>query len=155
MTRSYVLGAENRMIRATTIHSIACLAMAGLVAACAGGPRDPEQPFFNYGTVCPTPGMYYGSSYCERKTTAESVNPRPGYCYRNLGGVDCYQSAEPYHDRADRSAPPLTVTDPKTWPPNPPPPPMVPLPPAVQQGAIQPSATAPIAPVIAQPLPPP
>jgi hypothetical protein len=155
MTRSYVLGAENRMIRATTIPTIACLVMAGLVAACAGGPRDPEQPFFNYGTVCPAPGMYYGSSYCARKTTAESVNPRPGYCYRNLGGVECYQSAEPYYDRADRSSPPMTVPDPKSWPPNPPPPPMAPLPPAVQQGAIQPSATAPIAPVIAQPLPPP
>ncbi len=143
------------MIRAISVHIIACLAMAGLVAACSGGPRDPEQPFFNTGTVCPTPGMYYGSSYCQRTTTPEST-PRPAYCYRTIGRVDCFATPEPYYDPTDRSSPPVTVTDPKSWPPNPAPPPVaLAPPPAVAQGAIQPSATAPIAPVTAQPLPPP
>ncbi len=142
------------MIRAKSVHSIACLAMAGILAGCAGGPRDPEQPFFNYGTVCPTPGMYYGSSYCQRTVAPENL-ARAGYCYRTLGGVDCYMTPEPYYDRTDRSAAPVTVVDPKSWPPNPPPPPPVPTPAPMAQGAIQPSATAPVTPVTAQPLPPP
>jgi hypothetical protein len=143
------------MIRAISVHiiNIAWLAMAGLVAGCSGGPRDPEQPFFNYGTVCPTPGMYYGSSYCQRTVAQENV-ARPGYCYRTLGRVDCFATPEPYYDPTDRSSPPVTVTDPKAWPPNPAPPPVAMGPSGVPQGAIQPSATAPIAPVTAQPLPP-
>ena len=63
---------------------------------------------------CSYAHVLVGESYCRSRTVAS--NDQPIYCFRNIGQVDCYTTADPYdinHSTRTRE-PPLVGAAPKT-----------------------------------------
>jgi len=43
---------------------------------------------------CTSVNIVFGDGYCKEKT--RPINQEPVYCYRTLGGIDCYAEKDPY-----------------------------------------------------------
>ncbi|MFT6556237.1 MAG: hypothetical protein ACJAYR_000077 [Sneathiella sp.] len=47
---------------------------------------------------CTSVNMVFGDPYCKEKR--EEIKQEPVYCYKTLGGIDCYATKNPYNTEA-------------------------------------------------------
>ncbi len=61
---------------------------------------------------CSTLYVLSGDPYCQDRLKVDARDPV--YCYRTLGGVDCYSETDPYAvSETSRVAPPMVLTAPQ------------------------------------------
>lgn len=49
---------------------------------------------------CTSVNIMFGESYCKEK--GEPIKQEPVYCYKTLGGIDCYAKEAPYSNNSPR-----------------------------------------------------